>query len=239
MRGARGDGTGRPAGARRPATVALHVAAARGHADAHAVLLAAARRAGVRGAARTPDASGGKPRDYVAVAPNCSEAFPGTDAAAAAALERSALLGAPVLLRGAALGWNWTGWNWSALERRDDVSAAPQDIPHGDSFGLPAPESTTLGAFARDPGGMYVFDAGRYPRCSPRRRRRRVEALVRPSRELDGCSTGSLGGFTSEHGRNAQVYAARCAGGAHTTTTWPRRSGFGRNHEGVADRRRR
>ena len=99
----------------------LHVAAARGHADAYAVLLKAARRAGVRGAARAPDAFGGKPRDYVAVAPNCSEVFPGTDADAAAALERYALVGAPVLLRGAALQWNWTGWNWSALERRDDV----------------------------------------------------------------------------------------------------------------------
>ena len=99
----------------------LHVSAARGHADAYAVLLKAARRAGVRGAARTPDALGGKPRDYVAVAPNCSEVFPGTDADAAAALERHALVGAPVLLRGAAEGWNWTGWNWSALARRDDV----------------------------------------------------------------------------------------------------------------------
>jgi hypothetical protein len=98
----------------------LHVAAARGHADAYAVLLAAARRAGVRGAARTPDALGGKPRDYIAVT-DCSEVFPGTDADSAAALERFALAGAPVLLRGAALQWNWTGWNWSALERRDDV----------------------------------------------------------------------------------------------------------------------
>ena len=66
----------------------LHVAAARGHADAYAVLLKAARRAGVRGAARTPDALGGKPRDYAVVASNCSEVFPGT---AAAALERSAV----------------------------------------------------------------------------------------------------------------------------------------------------
>ena len=99
----------------------LHVAAARGHADAYAVLLAAARRAGVRGAARTLDALGGKARDYVAVAPNCSEVFPGTDAEAAKALERYAFSGAPVVLRGAAAGWNWTGWNWSALERRDDV----------------------------------------------------------------------------------------------------------------------
>ena len=99
----------------------LHVAAARGHADAYAVLLKAARRAGVRGAARTLDALGGKPRDYVAVAPNCSEVVPGTNADAAAALERYALMGAPVILRGAAAGWNWTGWNWSALERRDDV----------------------------------------------------------------------------------------------------------------------
>ena len=99
----------------------LHVAAARGHVDAYAVLLAAARRAGIRGAVRVPDELGGKPRDYVAAAPNCSEVFPGTDAEAAAALERSALVGAPVLLRGAAAGWNWTGWDWSALERRDDV----------------------------------------------------------------------------------------------------------------------
>ena len=101
----------------------LHVAAARGHADAYAVLLKAARRAGIRGAARVPDAAGRKPRDYVAAirATNCTELTPRTDAEAAKTLERFALAGAPVLLRGAALGWDWTGWNWSALERRDDV----------------------------------------------------------------------------------------------------------------------
>ena len=196
----------------------LHVAAARGHADAYAVLLAAARRAGVRGAARTPDALGGKPRDYVAVAPNCSEVFPGTDAEAAKALERYALVGAPVLLRGAALQWNWTGWNWSALECRDDVAAAPQQIPHGDSFGLAPPNTTTLGNFLRDPGGMYVFDAGAAADAlfSMGDVRRRVEALVRPSLELDDL----LDGFprrlhAREHGRNAQVYAGPAGAGAH------------------------
>ncbi|CAH0372117.1 unnamed protein product [Pelagomonas calceolata] len=195
----------------------LHVAAARGHADAYAVLLKAARRAGVRGAARTPDALGGKARDYVAVAPNCSEVFPGTDADAATALERYALVGAPVLLRGAAAGWNWTGWNWSALERRDDVPVAPQDIPHGDSFGLAPPNTTTLGDFARDPGGMYVFDAGAAADAlfSMGDVRRRVEALVRPSLELDEL----LDGFPRrlherEHGRNAQVYAGPAGAGA-------------------------
>ena len=144
----------------------LHVAAARGHADAYAVLLKAARRAGVRGAARTPDALGGKPRDYVAVAPNCSEVFPGTDAEAAAALERSALVGAPVLLRGAALGWNWTGWDWSALERRDDVVAAPRHIPHGDSFGLASTQYD-------DPRRLRARSR-RHVRLRRGRRRRRV-----------------------------------------------------------------
>ena len=182
------------------------------------MLLAAARRAGVRGAARTPDASGGKPRDYAVVAPNCSEVFPGTDADAAAALERFALVGAPGLLRGAALGWNWTGWNWSALERRDDVAATPQDIPYGDSFGLAPPNTTTLGDFARDPGGMYVFDAGAAAEAlfAMGDVRRRVEALVRPSRELDEL----LDGFPRrlherKHGRNAQVYAGPAGAGAH------------------------
>ena len=196
----------------------LHVAAARGHADAYAVLLAAARRAGVRGAARTPDALGGKPRDYAVVASNCSEVFPGTDADAAAALERYALVGAPVLLRGAALGWNWTGWNWSALERCDDVAATPQDIPYGDSFGLAPPNTTTLGAFARAPGDAYIFDAGAAAEAlfAMGDVRRRVEALVRPSRELDEL----LDGFPRrlherKHGRNAQVYAGPAGAGAH------------------------
>lgn len=199
----------------------LHVAAARGHADAYAVLLKAARRAGVRGAARTLDALGGKPRDYLAAvrATGCAEVTPLTDTEAAAALERFALAGAPVVLRGAASGWNWTGWDWSALERRDDVAAAPQEIPHGDSFGLPAQEATTLGAYACTPGRAYVFDAGAAANAlfAEGDVRRRVDALVKPSRELDEL----LGGFprrlhARRHGTNAQVYA----GPQHAGAPW-------------------
>ena len=94
----------------------------------------------------------------------------------------------------------------------------PQDIPHGDSFGLPAPESTTLGAFARAPGDAYIFDAGAAADAlfAMGDVRRRVEALVRPSLELDGL----LDGFprrlhAREHGRNAQVYAGPAGAGAH------------------------
>ena len=93
----------------------------------------------------------------------------------------------------------------------------PQDIPHGDSFGLLAPEPTTLGKFAKNPGGMYVFDAGAAADALFAKGdiKRRVEALVRPSRELDEL----LGGFprrlhAREHGRNAQVYAGPAGAGA-------------------------
>ena len=93
----------------------------------------------------------------------------------------------------------------------------PQDIPHGDSFGLPAPEPTALGKFARNPGGAYVFDAADAANAlfAEGDIKRRVEALVRPSRELDEL----LGGFprrlhAREHGTNAQVYAGPAGAGA-------------------------
>ena len=184
VRGARGDGTRRaPAGARRPATVVF--ARRRGPRPRGCIRRVArgGRAPGVRGAARTPDALGGKPRDYVAVAPNCSEVFPGTDADAAAALERSALVGAPVLLRGAALGWNWTGWDWSALERRDDIGGRRRTYHMVTRLGFAPPEyndprrlrarSRRHVRLRRGAAADALFAMGDV--------RRRVEALVRPS----------------------------------------------------------
>ena len=219
VRGARGDGTRRaPAGARRPATVAFARRRGPRSRDAYAVLLKAARRAGIRGAARTPDALGGKARDYVAVAPIAPRFFPAPTRRRRPRWSALRWWARRCFCAARALGWNWTGWDWSALERRDDVAAAPQDIPHGDSFGLAPPNTTTLGAFARDPGGMYVFDAGAAADAlfAMGDVRRRVEALVRPSRELDEL----LDGFprrlhAREHGRNAQVYAGPAGAGAH------------------------
>ena len=93
----------------------------------------------------------------------------------------------------------------------------PQDIPHGDSFGLPAPEPTALGKFARNPGGAYVFDAADAANAlfAEGDIKRRVEALVRPSLELNELLDGVPKRLHErKHGRNAQVYAGPAGAGA-------------------------
>ena len=93
----------------------------------------------------------------------------------------------------------------------------PQDIPHGDSFGLPAPEPTALGKFARNPGGAYVFDAADAANAlfAEGDIKRRVEALVRPSLELDELLDGVPKRLHErKHGRNTQFYAGPAGAGA-------------------------
>ena len=106
----------------------------------------------------------------------------------------------------------------------------PQDIPHGDSFGLPAPEPTALGKFARNPGGAYVFDAADAANAlfAEGDIKRRVEALVRPSLELDELLSGVPKRLHERrHGRNAQIYAGPAGAGAQEparNNAWPPRS---------------
>ena len=94
----------------------------------------------------------------------------------------------------------------------------PQDIPHGDSFGLPAPEPTALGKFARNPGGAYVFDAADAANAlfAEGDIKRRVDRLVAPSQMLDDLLDGVPKRLHErEHGRNAQVYAGPAGAGAY------------------------
>ena len=185
VRGARGDGARRaPAGARRPATVAF------------------ARRRGPRSQRRRlrrvakGRAPGGRPRRR-SYTRRALAANRGTTSRSRRIAPR--FFPAPTRRRQplwsalrwwerrcfcvAAAGWNWTGWNWSALERRDDVEATPQDIPHGDSFGFGA-QSQQLSAPSRAIPAACTSSTRAPPptRCLRWESvRRRVEALVRPS----------------------------------------------------------
>ena len=88
---------------------------------------------------------------------------------------------------------NWTGWDWGALARRRDLAVAPQEVPHGDTFGLPAPDAPrTLGAFARNRTG-YVFDAGPAAAGVFARGdvRARLAALARPTPRVDALLGGA------------------------------------------------
>ena len=70
----------------------------------------------------------------------------------AAVLERRVYGGAPVILRGAAANWTRArrAWSLAGLRagRAADEAVTPHPIPHGETFGIPAPRPpTTLAAF--------------------------------------------------------------------------------------------
>jgi len=218
----------------------LHVAAARGHGDALAALLRAARRAGAEGPRRWRDALGLSPKALAAKAArgdgDCAvdvvdvDRFPGS-------LEPYVLRGAPVLVRG--LGRNWTArqlWDPAVLAQRDDVDVQPHPIPHGESFGIDAPPApATLGAYvrswARGPppsaGGRagpddvadlpaYVFAAGAAaaPVFAGADALGELRKLLAPSAAVDALLDGLPGRLHGAHGGSDQFYCGPPGSGA-------------------------